>query len=422
MSMELLSVSEALERMLTHFHPLPPERCDLLDCLGRHLAQDVVASAALPPFASSAMDGYAVRAEDTRAASENGTVRLRVVGDVAAGESDLPQVGPGEAVRVMTGAPLPEGADAVVPVEGTREGGALAGKPLAAEVEITRAVSAGDYLRPAGGDVGAGHVVLRAGHRLRPQDIGMLAALGVAQPLVYGRPRVAVLSSGDELLEPWEPLKPAHIRDANSYALASAARALGAEVLRLGIARDDPQDLRQKLGRAVEAEANLIISSAGVSMGAYDFVRQVVESQGELYFWRINIRPGKPLLFGAYAGIPFMGLPGNPVSALVTFEVFVRPVLLRMSGGDPFDRDRVQVRLEGAVESDGRESYLRARVWGARDGLIARLTGSQDSGVLSSLIAANALLIIPAGVRRLEPGSRVEAWLLPACVGWSGKG
>lgn len=408
----LLSVQEALERLLQRLSPVDTEAVSLEAAVGRVLAEPIVAPTDLPPFANSSMDGYALRAEDVADAGPDRPVRLKVVADVGAGLEDLPSVGPGQAARIMTGAPLPPGADAVVPVEVTSTPQAMAGTTAPEEVEVLRAVRPGDYVRPAGLDVRRGETVLLPGRRLRPADVGMLAALGVPRPKVFRRPRVAILSTGDELVEVHEPLRPGKIRDSNSYSLLAACRQAGAEAVRLGVAPDREEAVEAKFEEAAAMGADLLLSSAGVSMGAHDYVRVVLERRGELGFWRVNIRPGKPLAFGRYRDLPFLGLPGNPVSALVTFEVFVRPVLARLAGLENVERLVVRARLEEPVESDGRESYLRAHLeW--RDGeYVARLTGSQDSSVLSSLVKANALVVIPAGVRSVEAGEVVEAWLL----------
>ncbi len=409
----LLSVEEALERLLQRLSPVETEAVSLEGAVGRVLAEPAVASTDLPPFANAAMDGYAVRAGDVAGAGPDHPVTLKVVADVGAGLEDLPPIGAGEAARIMTGAPLPPGADAVVPVEDTSTPEAMAGTSAPSEVRVLRAVRSGDYVRPAGLDVRRGETVLAPGRRLRPADVGMLAAVGVSRPRVYRRPRVAILSTGDELVEVHEPLRPGKIRDSNSYALLAACRQAGAEAVRLGVAPDLEEAVEAKLEEAAMG-ADLLLSSAGVSMGARDYVRLVLERRGELGFWRVNIRPGKPLAFGRYQDLPFLGLPGNPVSALVTFEVFVRPVLARLAGLARVERLVVRARLEEPVKSDGRESYLRAHLEWREGEYLARLAGSQDSSVLSSLVKANALVVIPAGVRSVEAGEAVEAWLL----GW----
>jgi molybdopterin molybdotransferase len=408
----LFSVTEALDRLLSGLHPLPAEGIALEDGMGRVLAEDVVAGSNLPPFANAAMDGFAVRAQDTQPASAETPVALRVVGDVSAGIGLPSALAPGTAMRIMTGAPLPESADAVVPVEETAEPGPMAGRRVPRQVEVLVPATPGRFVRREGLDVRAGQTVLRAGQRLHPQHVAMLAALGVPRPKVHRQAKVAILSTGDELLEPDQPLAPGRIHDANGYSLAASVRSAGALPLRLGIIADSPKELEHALDRAVEAGADMILSSAGVSMGAFDYVRPVIEERGRLEFWKVNMRPGKPLAVGSYRGVPFMGLPGNPVAVLVVFEVFVRRALEKLHGQKGSSRLTFVARLDQTVESDGRESYLRAEIDWRQDGYHARLVGSQDSSVLSTLVAANGLIVVPAGVYSLPAGERAEAWFL----------
>jgi molybdopterin molybdotransferase len=261
-------------------------------------------------------------------------------------------------------------------------------------------------------DVHTGNIVLHQGQRIKPQTAGVLAMLGYSELTVYKRPRVALISSGDELLAVHVPLEPGKIRDSNSYMLAGLIESTNAEVLRLGVAKDTRDSVTSLIEQAVAQNADLIISSAGVSVGAYDFVKEVVESNGTLDFWRVNMRPGKPVAFGNYKNIPFIGLPGNPVSAFVGFEVFVRETIGRLSGISDGSRHTVHVRCEEEIQSDGRESYLRAILHEENGSYIAKLTGHQGSGNLLSLVQADALLIIPAGVKCVPAGQEVEAWLL----------
>lgn len=409
---ELLGVSEALQRLLSHFKPLPAERISLSDALWRVLAEDVIAPHPLPPFDNSSMDGYAARARDLVGASGESPIELNVIGDISAGVVVDKPLGKLTAMRIMTGAPLPPGADCVVPVENTLNPNALVNQELEKTIKVFDEVQEGDYIRRAGNDVVNGRQVLDKGHRLWPPDIGMLAALGVPAPLVHGRPKVALLSTGDELVDVSQGLQPGFIRDSNGYSLAAAVESAHAIPLRMGIVPDEAQIIEEKMDDAVSSGADLIVSSAGVSMGAYDFVRSVIEKRGVLEFWRINIRPGKPLLFGYFDEVPVLGLPGNPVSALVTFEIFVRRVLDTLSGVSNTKKLSIHAHLGHDIKSDGRESYLRARVEWVDGNYRANLVGSQDSGVLSSLVLANALIIIPEGVQSLARESIVEVWLL----------
>lgn len=408
----MLSVNEARTQLLAALSLLPAESVLIQDASGRVLARPLKAAFSMPPFSNSSMDGFAVRAADIAGASADRPARLKVVADIPAGSVSTAVVQPGQAARIMTGAPLPEGADTVVPVEQSDFHDRAAGSLPPETVRIFTPVSHGGYVRREGEDVVAGDVLIAAGHRLRPQDVAMAAMTGAAELIVVRRPRVAVLSTGDELLSPGETPRPGKIFESNSLAIAALVEAAGAEAVLLGIARDQEADVRARLDVAVAADVDLIISSAGVSVGAYDYVKGVVESAGELGFWRVNMRPGKPLAFGTYRGKPFVGLPGNPVSSFVGFEVFLRPALAAMGGWTEWVRETLVCRLAERVDSDGRESYLRAVVGKDDAGWRATLTGHQGSGNQFSLVQANALVIIPAGVRSLEAGSEAQFWKL----------
>jgi molybdopterin molybdotransferase len=333
-----------------------------------------------------------------------------VVADIPAGSAGEVSIGPGQAARIMTGAPLPAGADAVVMVEDTDFADRSPGTPAPGSVRVFRPVPAGASLRRSGEDLHAGDRVLTAGRRLQPQDIGLLAMLGADRVAVRRRPRLAILSSGDELIPVEAPPAPGKVRDANSYTLGLLAEKAGAEVVPLGIAPDDLSAVRTLLEQAVRAGVDAIVASAGVSVGAYDFVRAAVEADGSLDFWKVNMRPGKPLAFGEIQGIPFFGLPGNPVSAFVGFLVFVRPALERLSGLPQGSPRLERAVLAEAVESDGRESYLRAVAYVENGRRMVRLTGHQGSGNLLSLVQANALLIVPSGVKSLPASKEVDIW------------
>lgn len=407
-----LSVAEALQRVLDAVSVLPAERVPLLEALSRVLAAPVVARDSLPPFANSSMDGYALRAADLATATADSPVRLRVIGEVAAGSVLDITVIPGTAVRIMTGAPLPKGADAVIPVEDTSEPWRDPTRPLPEVIEIGRRIRAGDYVRYPGEDVRAGEEVLPKGHLVRPQEIGVMASLGVAEVEVVRRPRVAVLATGDELIPVDEPLTPGKIRNSNSYAQAAQVASLGAIPVMLPVARDTEEDVRRRLQEGIDAGVDLIISSAGVSVGVYDVVKSVLEQDGNVGFWRVRMRPGKPLAFGAYRGIPYLGLPGNPVSAMVSFDRFARPAILKMAGHTQLERPSVIATVRETIHSDGRESYLRAIVSRDDEGYSAVTTGGQGSHMMTSLVRANALLIVPEGVKLVEPGMQLTALLL----------
>lgn len=409
---DLLSVKEAQQRIVERFRARSPEDCPIQEALGRVLAVQVNAFQDSPTFTNSSMDGFAVQAEDTRSASPGNPVELQVVEDIPAGKVPERALLAGQASRIMTGAPLPEGANAVVPVEDTAQpAGPDSGLP--GVIAVRKPVTEGQFVRPRGLDYHAGQPLIPAGRRLTPQDVGLIASLGLDRVSVYPRPRIALFSSGNELVQPGQPAGPGQIYDSNRFVLSTLLTEAGAHVVPLGTARDDPQEVFRLLSEAIPADVDLIVTSAGVSVGAYDYVRQVIETHGRLDFWRVNIRPGKPLAFGSFQGIPLIGLPGNPVSSYVGCLVFVLPVIRKISGLNPVTpRRSVHVILDEPVESDGRESYLRAQVYLKEGELHARLAGHQGSGNLFSLVLANALLIAPSEVKSLPAGSKAEAWMI----------
>jgi molybdopterin molybdotransferase len=425
-----ITVAEALDYILGHFAPLPPEPTPLHEATGRVLAAPVVSALTLPPFANSAMDGYAVRAADVAGATSAAPAELRVIGYVAAGYVAGRTVAPGTAIRIMTGAPLPEGADTVVRFEDTSEGTALfteatptaqAGKDTwrAADnaggtVAVYKPVAVRDNVRPAGEDVRAGTTVLAAGTVLRPAEIALLAAIGQPTVPTHRRPRVAILGTGDELVDPAEPLAPGQIHDANSYALAAQVAAWGGIPIRLGIARDTLAALQERIDAGFAAQPDLFVTSAGVSVGDYDIVKDVLNAEGQMHFWQVRMKPGKPLAFGRIRGVPMLGLPGNPVSSLVSMELFGRPALRRMLGHTRLHRPVIQATVSAPIENtSGRDYYIRAWVEpGADEGYRAATTGEQGSGLITSLTRANALLIVPAAVRLVQPGETIPAIML----------
>lgn len=408
----LLSVDEALERILSTMSTLPAETVPLLAALGRVLATPVVSEISLPPFANSSMDGFAVRSGNTKYATAEQPALLRLMFDIPAGSQPEGVLHPGQSARIMTGAPLPEGADAIVPVEATdQEWKPGDDAPLPPIVKVYTPVSAGAYVRPVGEDIEAGQTVLTAGTRIRAAELGVLAALGVAQVQVVRRPRVAIIGSGDELVDVHEPLTPGKIRDINSYTLFGLVTEYGGEPIRIPPAKDTLEDVRRSFNEALSHSPDLILSSAGVSVGAFDVVRTVMDEMGKIGFWRINLRPGKPLAFGEINDIPFFGLPGNPVSAMVTFDVFVRPTLLKLSGSDP-NIPTVQARLRETLTSDGRRSYIRVKLSREDGQYVAESTGTQSSGALTSMVQADGLLIIPENVTEAQAGNWFQVRLL----------
>ena len=418
---DMISVEEARARILAHFAPLEAVPAPLLETLGQVLAEDVRGGFDIPPLANTSMDGYAVRAADTTGAALASPRRLRVTGYLAAGSVYDGSVGPGEAVRIMTGAPLPDGADAIVPFEETdeEEQSTRWEDDPRPDVRIDVAAAPGANVRPAGEDVRAGELVLPAGTILGPGQIGVLASLGLEQVTVIRRPRVAVLSTGDELLRPGEPLRPGAIYDSNGFSLASMVREMGAEPLVLDIAGDSVEALTARVREGV-ADADLLVTSAGVSRGDFDVVKEVLAREGEVGFWTVRMRPGKPLAFGTFSAgegervVPHLGLPGNPVSAMMTFELFGRPAVFTMLGKpQAWERPRVRaIAGERIARPDERRFYARAIVE-RRDGRYhARLTGPQGSGVLTSFALANGIAVVPEDVPAVEPGDEVEVLLI----------
>jgi molybdopterin molybdotransferase len=405
MAEPMLSVEEALERILGAFHPLEPEPVPILEALGRVLAQDVHADADVPPYANSSMDGYAVLAADTAGASRQSPSRLHVVADLAAGYVTEVEVTPGTAVRIMTGAPIPPGADAVVRVEDTAAQGEW--------VQIFTEVPVGQYVRPAGEDVRQGELVLQRGTTVRPQEVGMLATLGHREVQMFRRPRVAILATGDEVMEIDAPLAPGKIRDANSYSNAAQVVKHGGIPIMLGIARDRVEELTERIRAGLAQGVDLFLTSGGVSVGDFDLVKDVLTAQGEISFWRVRMKPGKPLAFGRIGEVPVLGLPGNPVSVMVSFETFVRPALLKMQGVTDWERPTVEAVLMDEVgRKDSRRHYLRVRVEEHAGQFRAYLTGGQGSGILSSMVRANALAIIPEDWTHAPVGARVQVIML----------
>jgi molybdopterin molybdotransferase len=414
----MISVEEALERILNHISVLEPEEKPILDALGQVVAEDVTSHIDIPPLDNTAMDGYAVRAADTAGATPESPIRLQVVGELAAGYLPEGEVGPGTAVRIMTGAPLPPGADAVVVFEDTHESGSHAFGRFSKAVEsvlVCKAVRSGANVRRAGEDIGHGALVMGRGTILRPAQIGVLASLGRTTVRVIRRPLVAILSTGDELVEVGQPLRPGAIYDSNTYSVAAMVLQNGGLPRILGIARDTVEDLTANIRRGLDAD--MLITSAGVSRGDYDVVKDVLAHEGEVDFWTVRMKPGKPMAFGAFTSgerrVPHIGLPGNPVSSMVTFELFGRPALLKMMGKSRWQRPTIRAICEDRiVNTDGRRVFARAVV-SQRDGrYYASLTGPQGSGVLTSMSLANALAVVPEEVPAVEPGEEISVIML----------
>lgn len=400
------SVDEHLQRVLTTVLPLGLLEMPLLDAHGCVLGEDVVAGGALPPFDNSSMDGYAVRLTDVAGATADAPVSLHVVGDIAAGASTGISVQPGLCARIMTGAPMPPGADTVVPVEWT-DGGV-------AQVRVSHVPALGAYIRRLGEDVQAGQQVLSAGDSLSAAQIGLLAALGRQRVLVHPPPRVVVISTGSELVEPGETPRHGQIVDANGYALSAAAREAGAVAYRVGIVADDPRALTEVIEDHL-IQADVVVTSGGVSVGAYDVVKDVLGRLGDVAFDRVAMQPGMPQAFGTIGpdSTPVFGLPGNPVSALVSFEVFVRPALRRMLGAPQLGRPQVQAVLASPLASPaGKRGFARVRCEHDGTRWVATPVGGGGSHLLASLASSNALAVVPEDVTDLPAGSTVTTWLL----------
>lgn len=410
---DLLPIREAQEKILAMIKTKGSEPCKVEIACHRVLAENINSPLALPPFNNSSMDGYAVRSEEVSGASASSPITLPVSLDIPAGITQQGVLIKGTAARILTGAPVPDSADAVIPVEDTDQFKNPQTGPMQKTVTIYKPAKAGDNIRLAGEDVQLGQLVLEKGRRLLPHDIGLLVSLGIREVQVAQKARVALFSSGDELLLPNQPISPGKIYDANTHVLTNLFEEAGAEVIQLGIAQDSPESVKNTLDQVLQNPPDLIVGSAGVSVGAFDYVREVVEANGSLSFWRVNIRPGKPVAFGNYRNIPFIGLPGNPVSAFIGAMVFVLPIIRKLHGLPPFTQHSIQAVLEEPLKSsDGRESFYRG-VIRKEDGVYkARLTGHQGSGNLFSLVQANALLIVPAGVNHIPAGETITAWSL----------
>jgi len=414
----MISVEEALDRILAYFGVLDPEVKPILDALGQVAAEDIVSGIDIPPLDNTAMDGYAVRAADTAGASAGRPVLLRVTGELAAGYVFAGNVEPGAAVRIMTGAPVPQGADAIVPFEETDEPAGRGFGSFAKSrdtVGIMKAAEAGANIRRAAEDVRRGQTIITRGAVLHPPQLGVLASLGEATVRVHRRPVVAILSTGDEVKEPGQPLAPGQIYDSNAYSIAAMVLANGGVPRRLGIAADTVEALTAKLREGLDAD--MLVTSAGVSRGDYDVVKDVLAKEGDVDFWTVRMRPGKPLAFGAFPSggrrVPHIGLPGNPVSSMVAFELFGRPAIFKMLGRSDWQRSLVRAIADEAIaNTDARRVYARAIVT-QRDGRWhAALTGPQGSGILTSMADANALAIVPEDVPGVEPGDEVDVMLL----------
>jgi len=405
MKNDLTRLEDALKTVLDAVPVLGVEKIGLLDALGRVLAEDIIAERDNPPWDNSAMDGFAVRYEDIKQAHAITTPTvLKVIEDVSAGTFPKKTVGKGEAIRIMTGAPIPEGADTVLKVEDTEH--------TPDSVKVFKEEQKGANIRPKGEDVRKGDCIIPKGKAIRPAEAGMLAILAKPFAFVYQKPRVAILSTGDELVDLDERLTDEKIINSNSYGIAAVVQEAGGLPILLGIAKDKPEDLKAKIRQGLNAD--ILVLSGGVSMGDYDFTRPVFqELGGEMNFWKLAIRPGQPVAFGKIGETLAFGLPGNPVSSMVTFEQLVRPAMLKMCGHTVLTRPVVQALFqERFSKRPDRRHFLRGILWMENGMLMVRTTGSQGSGILTSMVKANGLIDVPVEVEKLKPGDVVNVQLL----------
>lgn len=400
----MISVEEALGKILSHIQPLGYEKVSILEALGRVIAEDIYAPRDIPPLDNSGMDGYAVKWEDIQHASPDHPVRLEVIEDLPAGFISKRILESGQAIRIMTGAPIPKGGDTIVPVEDTKKEDGF--------VSVFQAIPFGKHVRRAGEDVRKGDRVISMGDLIRPAEVGMLASVSRSFVTVYQRPLVAVLCTGEELVDVDEELSEAKIVSSNSYTLAAQVKDCGAIPIQLGIAKDQKEEIREKLYQGIRAD--VLISSAGVSVGDYDFVRDVLKDLGmEMIFWRVAMKPGRPLAFGTINKKPVFGLPGNPVSSMVSFEQFVRPSLLKMMGHRQIFRPLIEAILKEDIHKEpGIRHYLRAVVSFEKDHYFVTMAGAQGSGILRSMVRANGLIVIPEDREMVRAGEKVKVQLL----------
>lgn len=418
----MISVEQAMERILSFADVLDEETRPILDSLGQVLAEDIKSDIDIPPLDNSAMDGYAVQSGDTAGAGEESPAFLRVIDTVSAGSIPKCKVEPGTAVRIMTGAAVPEGADSVVKFEDTDEyqHKKSSGDQVLTRVGVLCEVVPGLNIRRAGESIARGNTALKKGMIIRPSEVGVLASLGRSEVTVTRRPVVAILATGDELVDINQPLPMGMIYDSNTYSAAALVQRYGGIPRILGIALDTEDSLITKLRQG--RDADMLITTGGVSAGDYDIVKDILAKEGEIYFSKVRMKPGKPLAFGSFRGISktgqarkilHLGLPGNPVSAMVTFELFARPAILKMMGKKDFTKPVIEAILEDSiVNTDGRRIYTRVIVEKRDNQYFARLTGPQGSGILTSMSLADGLAIVPEDTSRVKNGDKIQVMML----------
>jgi len=404
----MISVEQALEKVLSYVAVLGEEECPILDCPGQVLAEDIYSSINVPPLDNTAMDGYAMRSRDTLGASQQSPQLLQIIDTLPAGSIPKKKVTTGTAVRIMTGAPIPAGADSVVKFEDTDESQR---KGNITEIGILHEVKAGTNIRRAAEDIAQGSLVLTAGTVIRPSEVGVLASLGRSTVKVIRRPVVAILATGNELVDINQPLPPGKIYNSNSYGVAAQVRRYGGIPRIIGVSLDTEDSLMAKLRMALDSD--MLITTGGVSMGDYDVVKDILAREGEIVFWQVRMKPGKPLAFGRIKEIPHLGLPGNPVSSMITFELFARPAILKMLGKKDLTKPTIEAIIENpVVNNDGRRIFARAVVEKRNGQYFARLTGPQGSGILTSMTLANGLVIVPEDKADVAAGDTVQVMML----------
>ncbi|MBI4330382.1 MAG: molybdopterin molybdotransferase MoeA [Chloroflexi bacterium] len=415
---KMISVEEALGKILSFVSVLPAEEKPILECLDQVIDEDVYSPYDAPPLDNSAMDGYAVRSTDTRGAGPSSPKMLKVIEEVPAGSMPTRKVTPGTAVRIMTGGPIPEGSDAVVQFEDTDEIERTRGGGHPQAIGILKEARPGLNIRSAGEDIKKGALVIKKGAVLRPAEIGVLATVGRAAARVIRRPVVAVLATGDELVDVGQPLPPGKIHNSNTYSVAAQVKRYGGIPRVLGIARDNVEHLIASIRSGLDTD--MVLTSGGVSAGDYDMVKNVLAREGEISFWTVRMKPGKPIAFGVFRVngkkeriIPHLGFPGNPVSTMVSFELFARTAILKMMGKTTLEKPWVMARMADRVMNrDGRRVYARVIVSRTNGGYLARLTGEQGSAILTSMALADGLAVIPEDVTEVKEGDTVKVLML----------